>query len=115
MSGTGRTGFFVIFDDLVSFGLLIGGLRWIPVLSGRFRSASRGRNRQVVTAVHQIDNALLLVEIDDVLFGSGQFLFLLLDEFLAISLQFSLVLLANLTRLAEVNDAFAFCKEIKGV
>lgn len=60
----------------------------------------------MVTAVDQIDYAFLLVEIDDVLLGRGQFFLLLLYQLFPVSLQFGFVLLANFTRFAQVDNAF---------
>lgn len=62
----------------------------------------------MVTAVDQIDDALLLVQIDDVLLRGGQFLFLLLDQLLAVPLQFVFVLLTNFARFAQVDYAFGW-------
>lgn len=67
----------------------------------------------MVTAVDQVDDAFLFVEIDDVLLGCGQFFLLLLDQLLPVPLQFGFVLFADFARFAQVDDAFAFCRERK--
>ena len=64
----------------------------------------------MVAAVDQIYDALLFVQIDDVLLGGGQLLLLFLDQLLVVPLQLVLVLLADLARLAQVDYAFSCCR-----